>query len=149
MKGDCFMNVLTSSFLYILNISIVGTITAIIIIIIKQLFRNRLTSTWHYYIWLILVARLIIPIFPESPFSIFNLTGNFYRELNELNEREFINSTSLQEYDVNKSDNKTEISNRYLSESEITSSNPELKEATLPVLYFQIIIIHFQIIIIR
>lgn len=121
------MNVLTSSFLYILNISIVGTITAIIIIIIKQLFRNRLTSTWHYYIWLILVARLIIPIFPESPFSIFNLTGNFYRELNELNEREFINSTSLQEYDVNKSDNKTEISNRYLSESEITSSNSGIK----------------------
>ncbi len=77
------MSILTNIFLSILNISIMGTIAAAFLLLVKWIFRNGLNQTWHYYIWIILVIRLIIPVFPESPFSLFNLAEMFQQELNE------------------------------------------------------------------
>lgn len=50
-----------------------GTVVAGIIILIKALFKNRFNAVWHYYIWFLLIIRLIIPYAPESSLSIFNL----------------------------------------------------------------------------
>lgn len=56
----------------LLNMTIAGTATAIIILLIKQAFKNKLTPKWHFYIWMILAVRLLIPGMPESDISIFN-----------------------------------------------------------------------------
>jgi beta-lactamase regulating signal transducer with metallopeptidase domain len=53
-----------------------GTIAAGMIILIKTLFRNGFNAAWHYYIWFLLLIRLIIPYAPESPLSIFNLLSH-------------------------------------------------------------------------
>ncbi len=50
-----------------------GSLVAIIIILIKKLFKSKLSATWHYYIWLILIVRLVIPYSYESPVSVFNI----------------------------------------------------------------------------
>ncbi|WP_281418607.1 M56 family metallopeptidase [Clostridium frigoris] len=57
--------------------SLIGSIIVLMILIIKGIFRNKLNSTFHYYIWLILVIKLIIPNGPQSPLNIFNLNKNF------------------------------------------------------------------------
>jgi bla regulator protein BlaR1 len=57
----------------ILSLSFMGTVVAGIIILIKALFKNRFNAVWHYYIWFLLIIRLIIPYAPESSLSIFNL----------------------------------------------------------------------------
>jgi len=64
---------LTKLFNVVLSLSLMGSILSIMIILIKGLFKNRLNANWHYYIWLLLVIRLIIPNAPESSLSIFNL----------------------------------------------------------------------------
>ena len=56
----------------LLNLTIAGTATAIIILFIKLVFRNKLTPKWHFYIWIILAIRLLIPGLPESDFSLLN-----------------------------------------------------------------------------
>lgn len=64
---------LTIIFKMILSLSFMGTVVAGIIILIKALFKNRFNAVWHYYIWFLLIIRLIIPYAPESSLSIFNL----------------------------------------------------------------------------
>ncbi len=55
-----------------MNMTIGGTVTACLILLIKRIFNNRLTPKWHYYIWIILALRLMLPGLPESGFSLFN-----------------------------------------------------------------------------
>ncbi|NLY18260.1 MAG: hypothetical protein GX045_04775 [Clostridiaceae bacterium] len=43
------------------------------IVLIKRLFNNKLSANWHYYIWFLLIIRLIMPYTPESSLSIYDL----------------------------------------------------------------------------
>lgn len=65
----------------IVYLSFMGSIVTGIIILIKQFFKNKLSAKWHYYIWLLLILRLIIPYTPQSNFSIFNLFSNISKSL--------------------------------------------------------------------
>ncbi len=56
----------------LLNMTIGGTVTACVILLIKRLLKNKLTPKWHFYIWVILAVRLMIPGLPESDFSLLN-----------------------------------------------------------------------------
>ena len=58
--------------------SVIGSVIVLMILIIKGIFRNKLNFTFHYYIWLILIIKLIIPIGPQSPLNISNLNKNFH-----------------------------------------------------------------------
>lgn len=63
---------LTTLFKIILSLSFMGSILAVIIILIKGLFKNKFNGGWHYYIWFLLIIRLVMPHAPESSLSIFN-----------------------------------------------------------------------------
>lgn len=54
-------------FYYIVSLSLMGSILAAGLMIIKRLFRQKLGANWHYYIWLVLVLRLIIPFTQSVP----------------------------------------------------------------------------------
>ena len=56
----------------LLNITIGGTVTACLILLIKQLLNDKLAPKWHFYIWIILAIRLMVPGLPESDFSLLN-----------------------------------------------------------------------------
>ncbi|HYE67040.1 MAG TPA: M56 family metallopeptidase, partial [Anaerovoracaceae bacterium] len=71
----------------LLNMTIGGTVTACLILLIKQLLKNKLTPKWHFYLWIILAVRLLIPGLPESNFSLqnaFPTTQNITTVQNEV-----------------------------------------------------------------
>lgn len=49
-----------------------GSITAIMVLLIKLVFRNKISPKIHFSLWLILAVRLLLPVFPASPFSFQN-----------------------------------------------------------------------------
>lgn len=57
---------------WLVDISIYLTVTAALILIIKNIFKNKMSAKWHYYIWIILLIRFFIPSLPQSDISIFN-----------------------------------------------------------------------------
>ncbi|MGO8700890.1 MAG: M56 family metallopeptidase [Limisphaerales bacterium] len=50
-----------------------AAVLAIMILLAQGLMRKRLSPGWRYGLWLLLVARLLMPAIPPSAFSIFNL----------------------------------------------------------------------------
>ena len=56
----------------LLNMTIGGTATACVILLVRSLLKNKLTPKLHIYLWIILAVRLMIPGLPESDFSLLN-----------------------------------------------------------------------------
>ena len=50
-----------------------ATVLAVLILLAQLAFRKKLPPNWRYGLWLLLVARLLMPALPPSTFSIFNL----------------------------------------------------------------------------
>ena len=75
--------------------SLIGSVIILMILIIKGIFRNKLNSTFHYYIWLILLVKLIIPFGPQTPLNISKLYENSYVQTttNEKTQESQINSS--------------------------------------------------------
>lgn len=64
---------LSSIFRMVILSSIIGSVLAIIIFIIKGLFKTKLNATWQYYIWFLVIVRLVIPAGFQTPLSKFNM----------------------------------------------------------------------------
>ncbi|MBL4937052.1 phosphodiester glycosidase family protein [Clostridium sp. YIM B02515] len=91
------MRNLTAIFDWIVFSSTAAVILTGAIIFIKRLMRDKQSVKWHYYIWFILVIRLLIPYAPQSPISIFNtvtpaVQSMYYSESKVLNEKLPINN---------------------------------------------------------
>lgn len=50
----------------ILSLSISGSLLAMVLLVSKPLYKRRLRKSWQYYIWLIVLFRMIVPITPEA-----------------------------------------------------------------------------------
>ena len=48
------------------------SVTAIVILLFKRLFKKKLSAKWQVLVWAFLAVRLVLPSLPESSFSIFN-----------------------------------------------------------------------------
>lgn len=59
-------------FRIIIITSFYASVIGIIIALLKKLLHNRLSPKWHYFIWTVLILKLIIPFGPESSISLFN-----------------------------------------------------------------------------
>lgn len=86
---------LSMVFKTIVYLSFMGSIFTIIIILVKQLFKNKLSAKWHYYIWILLIVRLAIPYVPQSNFSIINLFSNVSKGFQFLQVKTVPESTTL------------------------------------------------------
>ena len=62
---------------WVLFSSAMGSILALIILITKSISGVKLNANWHYYIWFLLLARLILPLAPQSSLSIANIYSHF------------------------------------------------------------------------
>ena len=58
----------------LLSLSFSGTVLILILLLSRPLYRNRLSRQWQYYIWLIVVARMLLPFTPEP-----SLTGSLFQ----------------------------------------------------------------------
>lgn len=56
------------------RITVGSWITAVAIIFLRLLFRKHLSARSKYLLWLLLLVRLMLPVLPESPSSVMNLT---------------------------------------------------------------------------
>ncbi len=56
---------LTDIFSRVLLVSVMAAVLTVLILLVKALFKEKLSARWHYYIWFLLVARLVIPYTPE------------------------------------------------------------------------------------
>ncbi|MBQ8333902.1 MAG: M56 family metallopeptidase [Clostridia bacterium] len=59
--------------LLLMQVTIFSSVTALIIIAVKQIFKCRIPPKIGAVLWVVLLLRLIWPVFPESEISIYNL----------------------------------------------------------------------------
>ena len=64
---------MTEIFNLIWQASLHASVVGIVIVLFKALMKNRLNPKWHYYIWILLLVKLLIPYGPASSISIFNV----------------------------------------------------------------------------
>lgn len=53
----------------VISLSISGTILILLLFLAKPLYRNRLSRRWQYYIWIVVIARMLLPFSPEDSIS--------------------------------------------------------------------------------
>lgn len=61
-----------SFFAWLLRASWQAAVLAILVLAAQLIFRKKLSARWRYALWLLVVARLALPVSPPSPMSIFN-----------------------------------------------------------------------------
>jgi beta-lactamase regulating signal transducer with metallopeptidase domain len=65
----------TALFLSVLHISWQASVLAVLVLATQYLFRRQLSLRWRHALWLLVLARLVLPILPASPFSIDRFTS--------------------------------------------------------------------------
>src|SRR4051812_25823945 len=75
------MNLLELSspaFTKVIAATVPASILALIVIVLQAALRHRLGPGWRFALWIPVLLRLLVPVFPESPLSIFNAPGWFH-----------------------------------------------------------------------
>ena len=60
-------------FKIVLSMSVSGSILSLILFAVRPLIKRRFSKAWQYYIWLVVIFRLLIPYSPEA-----SLVGNLF-----------------------------------------------------------------------
>lgn len=50
----------------LLSLSVSGTLLLLLILGLKQIYKNTFSRRWQYYIWVIVVLRFLIPFTPDT-----------------------------------------------------------------------------------
>lgn len=50
----------------VLSLSLSGSLLILLLFWLRPLFKERLSKRWQYYIWLVVIARLLLPFAPET-----------------------------------------------------------------------------------
>ncbi|MBS4537006.1 M56 family metallopeptidase [Clostridium sp. D2Q-11] len=107
-------------FKFILLSSAMGSILAVLILFLKKILKKQLNAHWSYYIWFILLIRLIMPLAPESSISIFNLFDDTNASVKVLQE-DIQKESSPNTYSSESSSNENNIAKESYSSSEQTN----------------------------
>ena len=67
------------AFKVFLSLSLSGSLLIPALAVCKRAVKNRVSRQWQYYIWLLVVARLLLPFAPEA-----NLTGRLLQTVNQV-----------------------------------------------------------------
>ena len=98
-------------FTWVIKSSLMASILAVLISLVKYALRNKLDAKWQYMIWMLLIIRLLIPYDIQSPWSIYSLLPNNSVPISMVNQA-----------NIRISDNDTQID---ISEKEIQSTNDQ------------------------
>jgi len=60
----------------VIKSSMMASILAVLILLVKYALTNKLDARWQYAIWMVLIIRLLIPYDIQSPWSIYSLIPN-------------------------------------------------------------------------
>ncbi|MCH5299090.1 MAG: hypothetical protein J1E96_04930 [Ruminococcus sp.] len=87
---------------FLIQITIYLSVTALLIILFKSIFKNKLSAKWHVLIWAILLVRFVVPVLPSSEASIFNATKIDEQAIIESSYRNVV--INFEENDIEESD---------------------------------------------
>lgn len=73
-----------------LSMSISGTLLIFVLLLAKRIWQNKMSRQWQYYIWLMVILRLIFPFAPEV-----NLMKGIYQVTQKIQTQDFF-ATELQ-----------------------------------------------------
>lgn len=112
---------------YIVEATIFGSVTGLIILLIKTLLKNKINKRYAYLLWIILVIKLIIPFGPESNISLFNsIPINSNMENIRSSNRGQLENNSTKLDDINSNSNASQA-NDYIetdnNTNEVNSTN--------------------------
>lgn len=123
-------------FNWIMASTLMAVVLVILILIVKNIFKYKLGAKWHYFIWFVLLFRMILPWAPISSFSIFNL-------FSFDNQTSIIQTTNQEEHNiqvkiVNPSaietaakEPNTQVGTTTLNASQNQASNDYIKKFTI------------------
>lgn len=63
---------------WLLQATLTGSMLALLILVVKKTLGKKLSVNLHYYIWVLLLIKLIVPFGPESKASIYNIIQPSY-----------------------------------------------------------------------
>lgn len=69
------MNLLLEAFTRVLTATLEGSVALLLILAVLEIFRRRIRIRIRHALWLIVLVRLLLPAFPSSPVSIFEVAG--------------------------------------------------------------------------
>ena len=49
-----------------LSLSLSGSLLILVLLLCGPLFKNKVSKSWQYYIWLVVIIRLLLPFAPET-----------------------------------------------------------------------------------
>lgn len=79
--------------------SLIGSLIVLMILIIKGIFKNKLNCTFHYYIWIILLIKLIVPFGPKTSLNLSNMYEKFNLQ-NTVNDTQIKSPQQLENTDL-------------------------------------------------
>ncbi|MBQ9097680.1 MAG: hypothetical protein IJY55_04720 [Clostridia bacterium] len=56
----------------LMEMTVFVSVTAILILLFKRLFKTKMSAKWHMWIWALLLVRFLVPDLPQSEISVFN-----------------------------------------------------------------------------
>jgi bla regulator protein BlaR1 len=77
-----------------------GSIVAVILIMLKTILKDKLSASWHYGIWFLLIIRLTLPYAPQSHFSVFNLFPHTAQNI-EISQFDEISQNVTENHEIN------------------------------------------------
>lgn len=68
------------------SLSVSGSIITLILFSLKPFFKDKFSKTWQYYVWLIVIIRLLLPFSLEMNIvgQLFSWTDNMITSKNEI-----------------------------------------------------------------
>ena len=79
----------------VLSLSLSGSLLISLLFLLRPLFKEQLSKRWQYYIWLVVVARLLFPFAPET-----NLMTTLFRGIDSATEQAEVVSPYDQQGDM-------------------------------------------------
>ncbi len=50
----------------VLSLSISGALLMLVVLGLKQIYKNKFSKRWQYYIWIVVALRFLLPFTPDT-----------------------------------------------------------------------------------
>lgn len=112
-----------------LSMSLSGSLLILILFSCKQIFKDKISRQWQYYIWLIVIMRLLLPFTPET-----NLMGTIFQTFDNTTYHTEKYPPEQQNQDILNDDkniptiNNERSNQKYINKMELFTSNQAVQD---------------------
>lgn len=69
----------------VFSLSLSGSFLILVLFFVKSVFKNTFSRQWQYYIWLVVIARLLLPVAPET-----SIVGTLFTNVNQMHREDYV-----------------------------------------------------------